>query len=850
MAQRSITLVTNTLKDSLVKINSTNTFVFRSFFKPAASANTAEVSSAKRSRQESPQSNGKIGEPEKKIQRKSEEADKRDAKQNVQTNDKNKDTKKASPKASKKSPKNKNTSSPFKKQINDIKKEITNEKETLDNKLNITFSPFKKHIIDVEKDIPNEKENEKSDSKPAEVKSESKSSKEDDASKQNSGKDYSANVKKLSVEANQCGAEYNPASARYHPIKDAYWKAKQSTPYLALARTFEMIEDTKGRYKMVEILANFLSSVLLLNPDDLLSCIYLSINQLAPAYEGVELGVAETTLMKVIAVSTGRELKFIKTQTQEIGDLGIVAERSRVSQRMMFTPKPLTVQTVYQKLRTIAKSSGKAKSPIIHDLFVASRYSEARYIIRSLIGKMRIGIAEKSLFQALATALVCSRPYDDSYKKEKQSEADIKKDIEDITFLLKTAYCQCPNFDKIVSTLLTHGIDDLLKYCTMEPGVPLKPMLAHPTRGVSEVMDRLKGNITCEWKYDGERAQIHGDNNGTVNIYSRNQENNTTKYPDIINRIDHFKKDTVQSFIVDSEVVAWDIEQKQILPFQVLSTRKRKNVDVEEIKVQVCVYAFDLLYLNGVALTSKNFEDRRQLLRDNFNEVEGEFQFATSCDTNDPDDIQGFLENSIKGNCEGLMIKSLDNDATYEIAKRSHKWLKLKKDYLTGVGDSLDLVVIGGYMGKGKRTGVFGGFLLACYDDENEEYQSICKIGTGLNDEDLSTHAKFFKEHTIPAPKSYYRFDASLAPDTWFEAVQVWEIKCADLSLSPVHKAAIGIIDPEKGISLRFPRFIRIRDDKSTEDATGAQQVAYMYRNQDQVKNQKTNAAEFDDDFY
>ncbi|XP_018788682.1 PREDICTED: DNA ligase 1 isoform X2 [Bactrocera latifrons] len=821
-----------------------------SFFKPAASANTAEVSSAKRSRQESPQSNGKIGEPEKKIQRKSEEADKRDAKQNVQTNDKNKDTKKASPKASKKSPKNKNTSSPFKKQINDIKKEITNEKETLDNKLNITFSPFKKHIIDVEKDIPNEKENEKSDSKPAEVKSESKSSKEDDASKQNSGKDYSANVKKLSVEANQCGAEYNPASARYHPIKDAYWKAKQSTPYLALARTFEMIEDTKGRYKMVEILANFLSSVLLLNPDDLLSCIYLSINQLAPAYEGVELGVAETTLMKVIAVSTGRELKFIKTQTQEIGDLGIVAERSRVSQRMMFTPKPLTVQTVYQKLRTIAKSSGKAKSPIIHDLFVASRYSEARYIIRSLIGKMRIGIAEKSLFQALATALVCSRPYDDSYKKEKQSEADIKKDIEDITFLLKTAYCQCPNFDKIVSTLLTHGIDDLLKYCTMEPGVPLKPMLAHPTRGVSEVMDRLKGNITCEWKYDGERAQIHGDNNGTVNIYSRNQENNTTKYPDIINRIDHFKKDTVQSFIVDSEVVAWDIEQKQILPFQVLSTRKRKNVDVEEIKVQVCVYAFDLLYLNGVALTSKNFEDRRQLLRDNFNEVEGEFQFATSCDTNDPDDIQGFLENSIKGNCEGLMIKSLDNDATYEIAKRSHKWLKLKKDYLTGVGDSLDLVVIGGYMGKGKRTGVFGGFLLACYDDENEEYQSICKIGTGLNDEDLSTHAKFFKEHTIPAPKSYYRFDASLAPDTWFEAVQVWEIKCADLSLSPVHKAAIGIIDPEKGISLRFPRFIRIRDDKSTEDATGAQQVAYMYRNQDQVKNQKTNAAEFDDDFY
>lgn len=795
-----------------------------SFFKPAASTGTEEVLCAKRSRQESPQSNEKIGEPEKKVQRKSEEID-NGGKRDAQTNRKNSDTKEVSPKASKTSPKN--ICSSFKKQISDVKKEITNENEKLDNK------PLT-----------------------AEIESEPKSSKDATSrihcdSNQNSSKDDRANIKKLSVEANQCGAEYNPASTKYHPIKDAYWKANQSTPYLALAKTFEMIEDTKGRYKMVEILAHFLSSVLLLNPDDLLSCIYLSINQLAPAYEGVELGVAETTLMKVIAVATGRELKFIKTQTQEIGDLGIVAERSRVSQRMMFTPKPLTVQTVYQKLRTIAKSSGKAKSPIIHDLFVASRYSEARYIIRSLIGKMRIGIAEKSLFQALATALVSSRPYDEKYmKKSKQSEADIKKDIEDITFLLKTAYCQCPNFDNIISTLLTHGIDDLLKHCSMEPGVPLKPMLAHPTRGVSEVMDRLKGNITCEWKYDGERAQIHRDKNGNVNIYSRNQENNTTKYPDVINRIDHFKKDMVQSYIVDGEVVAWDIEQKQILPFQVLSTRKRKNVDVEEIKVQVCVYAFDLLYLNGEALTSKDFSERRKLLRDNFNEVEGEFQFATSCDTNDPDDIQGFLENSIKGNCEGLMIKSLDNDATYEIAKRSHKWLKLKKDYLSGVGDSLDLVVIGGYIGKGKRTGVYGGFLLACYDDENEEYQSICKIGTGLNDDDLSTHAKFFKEHTIPSPKSYYRFDTSLAPDTWFEAVQVWEVKCADLSLSPVHKAGVGIIDPEKGISLRFPRFIRIRDDKSAEDATCAQQVAYMYRSQDQVKNQKNNAAEFDDDFY
>lgn len=309
-------------------------------------------------------------------------------------------------------------------------------------------------------------------------------------------------------------------------------------------------------------------------------------------------------------------------------------------------------------------------------------------------------------------------------------------------------------------------------------------MLAKPTKGVSEIIDKFQDMVfTCEYKYDGERAQIHYMEGGSIEIYSRNAERNTGKYPDVVAAMTRFKKSSVTSFVLDCEIVAYDREKQKILPFQILSTRARKNVVMSEIKIDVCIFAFDILYLNGKPLLQEQLNVRRKHLFDSFEEEPGFFQFATTLTSNDLEEIQKFLDAAVSGCCEGLIIKTLDREATYEPSKRSNNWLKLKKDYMESIGDSLDLVPIAAFHGRGKRTGVYGAFLLACYDSSKEEFQSICKIGTGFSEVVLEERSASLRSKVIPNPKTYYRFGETLDPDVWFEPSEVWEVKAADLTI-------------------------------------------------------------------
>ncbi|AEO69451.1 uncharacterized protein THITE_43396 [Thermothielavioides terrestris NRRL 8126] len=668
-----------------------------------------------------------------------------------------------------------------------------------------------------------------------------------------------------------------------HPYPD--WKAGEPVPYAALCKTFSLIELTTKRLEILAHCSLFLRQVMRLTPDDLLPTVLLMVNKLAPDYAGIELGIGESLIMKAIGETTGRSLAVIKQDQKEIGDLGLVAVKSRSTQPTMFKPKPLTVRGVHKGLMAIATVTGNGaqgrKVDGIKKLLSAADAnstgkvditkdkggpSEAKYIIRFLEGKLRLGLAEKTVIVALAQAVV-------AHEAARKGKVPSTSDIEKGESILKAVYSELPSYDVIIPAMVEHGILNLKEHCKLRPGVPLKPMLAKPTKAITEVLDRFEGQtFTCEYKYDGERAQIHyvakdtdeelsqsasgaskEVGRGVAAIFSRNSEDLSKKYPDVLAKLPTWVKEDTKSFVLDCESVAWDVKEKKVLPFQQLMTRKKKDVKVEDVKVKVCVFAFDLLYLNGKPVVEKPLRERRELLHQAFQPVEGEFAFATFMNGQELDEIQSFLDESVKASCEGLMVKMLDGEESgYEPSKRSRNWLKIKKDYLSGVGDSLDLVVLGAYYGKGKRTSVYGAFLLACYNPGTDTYETVCNIGTGFSEAVLEELHDSLSQIVIDRPKPFYSHSSvgQHQPDVWFEPRYVWEVRTADLTLSPRYKAGMKEgVDPsgEKGISLRFPRFIKVRDDKKPDEATTSRQVAEMYRKQESVTKSKGPAV--DDDF-
>lgn len=606
-----------------------------------------------------------------------------------------------------------------------------------------------------------------------------------------------------------------------------------------------------GKFRIL-VLTNIFRTAIYYYPSDLICILYILIGKIGPDFEKSEIGIGDSTITKAVCEAFGQKESTVKSKLANgaAKDLGEVALIFRMQQKTlkMMKPQRLLIGRVFKDVKEkIAllegKGSNKTKMETMQRMLVASQGDETKYLTRIFQTKLRSGIQNATLMHSLSYAF--------SFTSSKISESRVQPETEqslealeirlvNMERAVRRSFSEMPDYGVLVKALLAgRDASNLQEVCKITPAIPVKPMLAKPTKGIHEILDRFNNiNYTAEYKYDGERAQIHVVTRKDIRVYSRNSEDMTQKYPDVLEIVKAMvEKTDIKNCIIDSEVVGYDTEQDKILPFQVLANRPRKNSKVEDLKVQVCLFAFDLVYINDEPLVTKTFRERRARLRAAIPIIEKKFVNATSQDfeasaEGGEEPIHSFLNDAIEGSCEGLMLKTLDDNATYEPSRRSLNWLKLKKDYLDGMADSIDVIPVGAWYGKGKRSGTYGAFLLAVIDSDSGDLQTVCKAGTGFKDEDLNRHFHALKDRVIQTPIPHLSVADGLKPDVWFDPSEVWEIIAADLSLSPIHTAAFSLKEPNKGISLRFPRFIKVRDDKGIDDASTADQLVDFYEKQ------------------
>ncbi|KAK1556406.1 hypothetical protein Q3G72_004547 [Acer saccharum] len=632
---------------------------------------------------------------------------------------------------------------------------------------------------------------------------------------------------------------------KYNPIEHACWRSGQPAPYIHLARTFDLVEAEKGKIKAMSMLCNMFRSLLALSPEDVLPAVYLCTNKIAADHENIELNIGGSLVTSALEGACGTNRSKIRDMYNRLGDLGDVAQECRQTQSLLAPPPPLLIKDVYSVLHKISVQTGSGstirKKSLIMNLMCSCREKEMKYIVRTLVRNIRIGAMMRTILPALAQAVVMNSSID-------FSNEGMKEKLQRLSAAAVEAYNILPSLDLVIPSLMNKGLGFSSSTLSMVPGIPIKPMLAKITNGVAQVLRQFQNKaFTCEYKYDGQRAQIHKLVDGTLRIFSRNGDETTSRFPDLISIIKEFCKPAAVTFILDAEVVAIDRKNGcKLMSFQELSSRERGSKDslitVNSIKVDICVFVFDIMFANGEQLLGHTLRERRTYLKDLFcDEKFGYFEYAKEMTVEDDDacmasevtltKMNNFLEDALNSSCEGIMVKSLDVDAGYCPSKRTDTWLKVKRDYVEGLNDSLDLVPIGAWHGNGRKAGWYSPFLMACCNPETEEYQSVCRVMSGFSDSFYKEMKECFSGDKILSKKpSYYR--TAEVPDMWFPPEVVWEIRGADFTVSPVHQAAIGLVHPSRGISIRFPRFIRTVSDRNPEDCSTAADVAEMFHSQ------------------
>ena len=579
--------------------------------------------------------------------------------------------------------------------------------------------------------------------------------------------------------------------------------------YSRIVETYAKIEATTKRLEITRLLVELIDDT----PQSIIDrVVYLTQGKLYPDFLGIELGVAEKLLFRALATVTGQAEVKVTILYKKLGDLGTVAEQLlKEKTQVSFESEALTVEQVYDAFDTVAHEAGQGStnSKLRHLTSLLGKASpiEAKYITRMALGRLRLGVADMTILDALAISLGGG----------KESKP-----------ILERAYNRSSDLGYVARTLATEGMK-VIEFLKVTVGRPIRPMLAERLSEAKTILAKMNGECAAEYKYDGLRIQAHISPKGTT-LFSRRLENITGQFPDVQQLLKNNLEET--ELILEGEAVPVDSATGELLPFQLISQRRGRKYDLEKTirDIPVAFFPFDLLYADTIDYTDQPYLKRRERLRKLIPKSE-RLDLSQQKICNDPVQLDEFMQEAVADGCEGLMIKSIGPDSTYTAGARGWTWIKYKRDYKSEMQDSVDLAIVGAFAGRGRRGGTYGALLLAAYDKSNDVFRTVCKCGSGFTDEDLDKLPRLLERHRVDHRHS--RVDSKIEADVWLVPALVLEIVGAEITLSPIHTCGMNSIRPGAGLAVRFPRFTgKYREDKSAEDCTTTDEIVEMYRAQ------------------
>ncbi|HEV2231148.1 MAG TPA: ATP-dependent DNA ligase, partial [Thermoplasmata archaeon] len=472
-----------------------------------------------------------------------------------------------------------------------------------------------------------------------------------------------------------------------------------------------------------------------------------------------------------------------------------------------------SVAEVYERLLALAKAQGpgsqEVKVQTLLELLEHATPLEGKYLVRFVLGQLRLGVREMTLLDALAVAFGTG---------EKADRARIE-----------AAFNVTSDLGRVASVLAERGLDGL-RDLHLEVGRPIRPMLAERASDLADLMERMDGRAALEFKYDGLRVQAHIGADGSVRLFSRRLEETGAQFPELVRELP--KAIVRPPAIVEGECVPIDPDTDEIRPFQEVSRRRGRKYDLErmESEVPVALFLFDVLLSGGVPIAELPFPERRSHLESLVRPSE-RIRLAEQVVVGSVPEAQAYFDGAIAAGGEGIVAKSLAPESSYRAGARGFWWIKYKREYTHALADSIDGVVVGAFHGRGRRAGRYGALLMAVYDPAQDRFESFCKVGSGFDDETLDALPKRLGPDEVAERPA--GVESGIVPDRWIRPRLVLEVRGAELSLSPIHRAGAGLLSSGAGLALRFPRFTgRFRDDKSPTQATTSAELLALFKTQ------------------